>query len=68
MEEKSVEIPAIKSGHCVLTITREVSPLEGVEEVAPSADGKKMTFRWKPPATWEKIRAKLVEIDFPPAE
>lgn len=68
MEEKTVEIPAIKSGHCVLTITREIHAIDGVEEVFPSTEGKQMTFKWKAPATWEKIVEKLEEIDFPPAE
>ena len=68
MEEKTVEIPAITCGHCVLTITREIHAIDGVEEIVPSPEGKKMTFRWKAPATWEKIREKLQEIEFPPAE
>ena len=33
MEEKTVYIPAISCGHCVMTIKREVEDLEGIQSV-----------------------------------
>jgi copper chaperone CopZ len=33
VEEKTVQIPSISCGHCLMTIKREVAELEGVKSV-----------------------------------
>jgi copper chaperone CopZ len=66
MEEKTVRIPAISCGHCVMTIQRELTGLDGVEAVDGSPDTKEVTIRWKDPASWETIRALLTEIGYAP--
>ena len=68
MTEKTVEIPAITCGHCVMTIKREISEIEGVEHVEGDADKKSVTIRYAENATWDEIRGTLKEIGYPPAE
>lgn len=65
MEEKTVHIPSISCGHCIMTIQREVGDLEGVEAVEGDPMNKKVTVTWDNPATWDKISATLKEIGYP---
>ncbi|MEJ5200541.1 MAG: heavy-metal-associated domain-containing protein [Anaerolineae bacterium] len=55
-------------GHCVMTIKNEVSELTGVRRVDADKDTRMVTVEWDDPATWEQIKALLVEINYPPAE
>lgn len=66
MEKKTVVVPNISCGHCVHTIKSEVSELPGVLVVDANQDNKQVTVEWETPATWEKIQALLVEINYPP--
>lgn len=66
MEEKTVHIPAISCGHCVMTIKREVSGLEGVRSVEADENTKTATIKWDSPATWDKIAGTLKEAGYPP--
>lgn len=68
MSEKTVFIPAISCGHCVMTIKREVSDLPGVELVEGDPETQKATIKWSDPATWESISATLAEIGYPAKE
>lgn len=67
MEERSFTVPNISCGHCTATIQRELGELEGVTSVEADAASKQVKVRWQDPATWQKIEALLVEIEFPPA-
>ena len=67
MAEKTVNIPDMSCGHCLMNIKRETSELAGVTSVEGDVDGKKVTFKWDAPADWEAIAAKLKEIGYPPA-
>ncbi len=67
MEEKTVNIPTISCGHCVMTIERQVGELEGVKSVDADANTKKVTIKWDPPTTWEKISGTLKEVGYPSA-
>jgi copper chaperone CopZ len=60
-------IPNISCNHCVHTITTEVSDLEGVQSVVADAQTRKATIRFDPPATEEKIKSLLAEINYPVA-
>jgi len=64
MEEKTVHIPSISCGHCVMTIKREVGELEGVESVEGDEKAKTVTVKWHNPATWERISATLKEAGY----
>jgi copper chaperone len=66
MESKTFRVPNISCGHCVMTIRREVSALPGVQSVEGDAATKTITVHWQAPATWERIREVLDEINYPP--
>ena len=61
------KIPNISCGHCVYTITTEVSDLEGVKSVVADFISKQATITYEPPATEEKIKSVLAEINYPVA-
>jgi len=66
MESKTFRVPNISCGHCVMTIRREVGALPGVQSVEGDAATKTITVHWQAPATWERIREVLDEINYPP--
>ena len=68
MPVKTFEVPNISCGHCVMTIRNEVSELTGVSRVDADKTTRMVTVEWAEPATWEQIKALLVEINYPPAE
>ena len=66
METKTFKVPAISCQHCVHTIKMEVSDVPGVESVAADKDTQMVPVQWHEPATWDKIRQTLAEINYPP--
>jgi len=68
MSTKTFTVPAISCGHCTHTIESEVSELAGVESVKAEEATKQVTVSYTEPATWDAIKALLVEIDYPPVE
>ena len=67
MKSKTVKVPGITCGHCVMTIEREVRELEGIVLVKAEAASKMVTVKWnEPPATWDAVHSRLKEINFPP--
>ena len=67
MTTKTFEVPAISCGHCTHTIETEVAEIEGVQKVTADIDTKQVTVEWDDPASWDKIKDLLVEIEYPPA-
>jgi copper chaperone CopZ len=67
MTTKTFTVPGISCGHCTHTIESELSEVAGVESVKADLATKQVTVAWREPATWEKIKATLAEIDYPPA-
>ncbi len=65
---KTFIVPAISCDHCVRSINNELIELAGVQSVQADATTKTVTVTWADPATWEKIRAALIEIEYPPQE
>ena len=65
MEKIILNIPNISCGHCVKTIKNELEDLEGVLEVEGDTDKKEIIVDWESPATLEKIKETLVEINYP---
>jgi len=65
MEKITLSIPTISCGHCVMTIKRELEEIKGIEEVEGDATTKKITVQWDLPATLEKIKSTLKEINYP---
>lgn len=61
-------IPNISCNHCVHTIKTEISEIPGVESVEADVASKKATITFNEPATEEKIKSVLAEINFPAAD
>ena len=67
MMTKTVSVPNITCGHCVMTIQREVGELTGVSAVKADKDTKQVTVSWDPAATdWAAIASTMKEINFSP--
>jgi copper ion binding protein len=60
-------IPNISCNHCVHTIKNEVGELAGVKSVEADVTSKVVTITFDPPASEEKIKSLLAEINFPVA-
>jgi copper ion binding protein len=58
-------VPAISCGHCTHTIETEVGELQGVQSVKAEETTKKVTITFDTPASEEKIKALLAEINYP---
>jgi copper chaperone CopZ len=67
MESKTVNVPGIHCGHCVMNIKREVSELPGVKSVEGDPGAKQITVQWEAPATWEQIDAAMKDAGYPAA-
>jgi len=61
-------VPNISCGHCVHTIQTEVADLAGVKSVKADANSKAVEIIFDTPATEEKIKQLLAEINYPVAE
>ena len=68
MTTATYTIPNISCGHCVHTIQRELSELEGVSQVRASESTKQVTVEFSHPATEQQIETLLTEINYPPAK
>lgn len=66
MSTATFNVPNISCGHCVHTITTELSDLAGVSKVEASPATKQVTVAYEPPANEEQIKALLVEINYAP--
>jgi copper chaperone CopZ len=67
MTTVTYSIPTIHCGHCVHTIQSELVELEGVKEVRADAQTRKVVIVFDTPASEEKIKALLSEINYPVA-
>lgn len=58
-------VPAMHCGHCIPTVEMEVGELQGVQTVKADLDTKKVQVTFDAPASEEKIKTLLAEIDYP---
>jgi copper chaperone len=65
MTTVTYNIPAIHCGHCTHTIEMEVGELQGVQSVKADQGTKRVQITFEPPASEEKIKALLAEIEYP---
>ena len=65
MAQTALSIPNISCGHCVMTIKNELNELEGIIGVEGDAEKKEITVEWQEPASLEKIKAVLKDINYP---
>ncbi len=69
METKTFRVPNITCDHCVMTIRRELSELEGVASVQADPHTQGVTVEWDETSlSWEQVRHLLEEIHFPPED
>jgi len=67
MTTVTYKVPAINCMHCVHTIQTEVADLAGVKSVKADAMSKQVEIVFDTPASEEKIKALLAEINYPVA-
>jgi copper chaperone CopZ len=60
-------VPNISCGHCVHTIQTEVADVAGVKSVKADAGSKAVEIIFDAPATEDKIKALMAEINYPVA-
>ena len=65
MISKTYSIPNISCGHCVATIERELSPLEGVIKVNAQIDSRQVTVEANDENVLREVEITLDEIGFP---
>ena len=69
MQTKTFRVPNITCDHCVMTIRRELSELEGVASVQADPQTQGVTVEWDENSlSWEQVRHLLEEIHFPPED
>ena len=61
------KIPNISCGHCVHTIQTEIGDIPGVKSVKADQMLREAEITFDTPATEEKIKAVLAEINYPVA-
>ena len=65
MTTVTYNVPAMHCSHCTHTIEMEVGELQGVQDVKADLNTKKVEITFETPASEEKIKALLTEIDYP---
>ena len=65
METQKFSVPNISCGHCVMTIQRELGEMEGVSKVEGDPNSKEIKVDYDAPATVDKIKSTLKEINYP---
>jgi copper chaperone len=65
MKTVTYTIPNISCNHCVHTIKTELTELEGVQSVEADMVTKKATIIFDEPASEDKIKNYLAEINYP---
>lgn len=68
MEQVKYEIPNISCGHCVNSIQVELSDLHGVTGVWADQETKSVEVEFEPPASEDKIKDALKNINYPVKE
>ena len=68
MEKRTFSVPNISCGHCVMTIKNELSDIKGVHKVEGNSGNRQITVEWDMPATLDKIKSVLKEINYPVSE
>jgi len=65
MAKTTFSVPNISCDHCVNTIRNELKEVGGVNLMDGDVDNKQITVEYEAPATEEKLREKLKEINYP---
>lgn len=65
MTTVNYSVPGIHCAHCTHTIELEVGELDGVQSVKADLDTKNVAITFDVPASEDKIKALLAEIEYP---
>lgn len=65
MQKKQFIIPNISCGHCVRTITNELTEIQGVSAVSGNPESKEITVEFDDALSIDTILATLKEIGYP---
>jgi len=65
MATQKFSVPNISCDHCVNTIRNELKEIGGVNMMDGDVANKQVTVEYEDPASEEKIREKLKEINYP---
>ena len=65
MTTVTYSVPAMHCEHCTHTIETEVGELHGIQSVKADLETKKVHIAFDTPASEEKIKALLSEINYP---
>ena len=65
MTTVTYSVPAIHCEHCTHTIETEVGELQGIQSVKADLGTKKVQIAFDTPASEEKIKTLLAEINYP---
>lgn len=65
MEKEIFNVPNISCGHCVNAIKNELSEIKGVQAVEGDPEAKTITVSFEAPASPDKVREALRQIDYP---
>jgi len=68
MTTRTYHIPNISCKHCTHTIITELSEIQGVISVSGKVEEKTATIEFSAPASEEKIKTVLAEINYPVQE
>lgn len=67
MTTVTYSVPSISCMHCVHTIQNEVRELAGIQSVKADAASKKVEIVFDAPASEDKIKTLLAQINYPVA-
>ena len=67
MEKITLYIPNISCNHCVMTIKNELSEIKGIVSVEGDSQNKTLVVEYEEPASLQKIKDTLKEINYPSA-
>ncbi len=68
MVTRTLSVPGISCNHCVMTIKRESSFVEGVEFVSGDVDRRTATFHIASDAALDSLKEVLAEAGYPVAD
>ena len=66
MSEVNYYVPGISCHHCVMTISNELSEIDGVKSVNVDLESKLVSVSYGPPADETAIISLLKDINYPP--
>jgi copper ion binding protein len=67
MEKQTLSVPNISCGHCVMAIKKELTTMKGVSKVDGDPGKKTISVEFDAPATIDKIKETLKDINYPAA-